>query len=739
MHASPTVLLRSRVLALLAPCSLAAALAAQQPAASAGRDSHERMVRTLAEIAERSRSDHKYHGDAAAKALWAELAQLGAKAPWKLRLDAGLAHLRLGTTRDGIAVLEGARDALAAGTIDGGTDAANAIRFYLGMAWLRVAETDNCCARATPESCILPLRGGAVHTATEGASNAIPYFEQVMANTPPEDYWHLGARWLLNLAHMALGKWPDGLPEAQRMPASAFTSAVPFPRFHNVAAEVGLDTFGMLGSVIADDFDGDDDLDLVVSTWSAWGQLRFWRNEGGRFVDHTAAANLTGITSGINVFQADYDGDGDLDVFVCRGAWLYDGGRHPNSLLQNQGDGTFVDVTFAAGLGEVHYPTSTCDWADFDRDGDLDLYVGNETSAKIEAPNQLFRNEGDGTFFDVAARVGVVNLGYTKGVTWGDYDDDGHVDLYVSNLHEPNRLYRNAGNGRFVDVASKLSVHEPIESFGAWFWDYDNDGVLDLFCAAYSTGVGDVAAWHLGVPRPHPEVMRLWRGDGRGGFTNVAPRLGLDYPALPMGANYGDVDNDGWLDVYLGTGDPYYYSLMPNLLYRNDRGERFVDVTMAAGVGHLQKGHGVAFADLDSDGDLDLFSRQGGAYPGDEAHDTVFANPGFGNHWLAVIAVGTHSNRAAVGARIRAVIDENGTERSVYREVGSGGSFGANPLRQHLGLGQATVVKTLEIRWPRSRAVQTLRDVPVDRTIRVVEGQDGFTEVTLARTTLGGK
>lgn len=738
MRRGPAVLFLATTLA--APFAATPLLAQQAFDAAAAKQSHERMVRTLAEIAERAKTDHKYHGDALAKQQWAELAALGDKAPWKLRLDASLHHLRLGATREGIRILEAARDALASGAIEGDLDAVNSIRFYLGMAWLRLAETDNCCARNTPESCILPLQGGAVHTATEGSTNAIPYFEQVIADTPAGDYWHLGARWLLNLAHMTLGNWPNGVPEAQRLPPSTFASPVPFPRFPNVAGALGLDTFGMLGGVIADDFDGDHDLDLMVSTWSATGQLRLWRNDGdGRFTDRTAAAGLTGITSGINIFQVDHDNDGDLDVYVCRGAWLYDGGRHPNSLLQNQGGGTFVDVTFAAGLGEVHYPTSTCDWDDVDNDGDLDLYVGNETSPKIEAPNQLFRNEGDGTFFDIGARAGVTNLGYTKGVTFGDYDADGHVDLYVSNLHEPNRLYRNAGNGRFVDLAPKLGMHEPIESFGAWFWDHDNDGALDLFCAAYSTGIGDIAAYHLGVQRPHPATPRLWRGDGKGGFTDVAPRMGLDQPVLAMGANFGDLDNDGFLDVYLGTGDPYYYSLMPNLMFRNDGGTKFVDVTMAGGFGHLQKGHGITFADLDSDGDLDVFSIQGGAYPGDAAHDVLFANPGFGNHWLTVIAVGTHSNRSAVGARIRAVLREHGAERSVYREVGSGGCFGANPLRQTLGLGKANVVDVLEVRWPRSGKVQTLRDVPVDRTIRIVEGEDGFTEIALPRTVLGGK
>lgn len=734
---------RSPFLAPLALLALAAPALAQTPKATdpaIERASHERMVKLLRDIAERSVVDHKYHGRKQAQDLFDELAKLEGKAPWKLRLDAALAHLRLGATRDGIRILEQAHEALGSGAIEGDLDAKNAIRFYLGMAWLRLAESDNCCARPTPESCILPLQGGALHVAKEGSTNAIPFFREVIENTPAGDFWHLGARWLLNLAHMTLGTHPAGVEPKYLIPPEALASKIDFPRFPNVAQKVGLEQFGMLGGVIVDDFDGDDDLDIVRSLWSADGQIRFWRNDGdGTFTDRTAESGLTGITSGINIFQVDHDNDGDLDIFVVRGAWLYDGGRHPNSLLKNLGNGTFVDVTFAAGLGEVHYPSSTCDWADIDNDGDLDLYVGNETSPKIRARNQLFRNDGDGTFYDIAERAGVENLGYTKGVSFGDYDGDGKVDLYVSNLHNENRLYHNLGGNRFEDVAAKANVREPIESFGTWFWDHDNDGNLDLFVAAYSTGVGDVGAWYLGQPRPNPDVMRLYRGDGRGGFTNVAPQLGLDYPALPMGANFGDLDNDGWLDFYLGTGDPYYYNLMPNLMWKNQEGKRFVDISTAGGFGHLQKGHGISFADLDSDGDLDVYSVQGGAYPGDAAHSALFENPGFGNHWLGVQLVGTDSNRSAVGARLRAVFEDGGKERTIWREVGSGGSFGANPLRQMLGLGKATRVKTLEITWPRSGKKQTLQDLAVDRLVRIVEGTDGCTEVSLPRVVLGGK
>ena len=720
-----------------------AAATAQDPRdTEAETKSHAEMIRRLADIAIEAKSIHKYHGDKAAKQLWAQLEADGDKADWKLRLDAALAHLRLANTKAAIDILKTASDAMRAGQLAGGLDEASSIIFYLGMAYMRQAETDNCCARSTAEGCILPLQGEAIHTKKEGATLAIPCFELVIANRPKDDYWHLSARWLLNLAHMTLGSWPGGVQEDLRMPIDALQSKVQIPHFANVAKQTGLDMFAMLGGLIIDDFDGDDDLDVLLSLWSADGAMRYFRNNGdGTFTERSKEANLTGITSGINMFQADYDNDGDLDVVLLRGAWLYNNGRHPNSLLKNRGDGSFVDVAFAAGFGETAFPSSQADWADIDNDGDLDLYIGNETTPKIHSPCQLFRNEGDGTFVDIAAAAGVENLGYTKGVSFGDYDGDNLPDLYVSNLASKNRLYHNLGNNRFENVAPALKMEEPIASFPTWFWDYDNDGKLDLFVAAYSTGVGHVAGHHLGITVKDSDydLMKLWHGDGKGGFENVAKQIGLDYPALPMGANFGDFDNDGWLDFYLGTGDPFYYNLMPNLMYKNHAGQGFDDVSMAGGFAHLQKGHGISFADLDSDGDLDVYAVMGGAYPGDPAYNALFENPGFGNHYLCVHLVGTDSNRSAVGARIRVAFTENGKPRSVYRHVNSGGSFGANPLRQTIGIGHASKIDTLEIYWPRTGKTQTFEGVVPDRMVRIVEGKDELITVKLPRSKLGGK
>ena len=206
---------------------------------------------------------------------------------------------------------------------------------------------------------------------------------------------------------------------------------------------------------------------------------------------------------------------------------------------------------------------------------------------------------------------------------------------------------------------------------------------------------------------------------------------------MTMGANFGDLDNDGWLDFYLGTGYPEYEALMPNVMYRNRRGRGFADVSTAGGFAHLQKGHGVVFADFDHDGDQDIFEEMGGAFPGDKAHNVFYENPGFGNHWLTIRLVGVRSNRSANGARIRAEIVEDGSRRSVYKHVNSGGSFGANPLRQMIGLGKATVVETLEVFWPTTGLTQTFTDVAVDRAIQISEESTSYSTLSLRRLTLG--
>jgi len=609
--------------------------------------------------------------------------------------------------------------------------------FRMAVSYMRLAETQNCVQHPGAGSCIFPIRGDGVHVQQEASRKAIDTLGIVLRAAREGTPRYIEARWLLNIAYMTIGGYPDQVPAAWVIPPDAFQSEEAFPRFANIAPKLGLDAFNLAGGVIVDDFDNDGYLDVVVSNWDPKGQLRFFRNNrDGTFTERTEKAGLSGLTGGINLVQADYNNDGFVDILVLRGGWLQQYGRHPNSLLRNNGDGTFTDVTFEAGLGEVHYPTHSASWADYDNDGDLDLYVGNESSKGVTVPSQLFRNNGNGTFTDVAAAAGVENFRYAKGVVWGDYDGDRLPDIYVSNFGEANRLYHNNGDGTFTDVAARLGVTGPMNSFATWFWDVDNDGVLDLFVASFDGWVADVGASYLGLPF-EAELSSLYRGLGGGRFENVAHQYNLVRPAGVMGANFGDLDNDGYLDFYLGTGRPPYDQLMPNLMYHNQRGTRFADVTTAGGFGHLQKGHGVAFADLDNDGDQDVFEEMGGAQPGDAYRSVLYENPGSGNHWITIKAVGVRSNRSAIGARIRAEVIEGGTRRSIYRDVNSGGSFGANPLRQTLGLGASARIETLSIFWPTTGVTQTFKGVPADRTIQIVEGASTYSTVSLKKLSLG--
>jgi len=314
-------------------------------------------------------------------------------------------------------------------------------------------------------------------------------------------------------------------------------------------------------------------------------------------------------------------------------------------------------------------------------------------------------------------------------VNWGDYDNDGFPDLYVSNMFGDNLLYHNKGDGTFEEVAAKLGVQKPFASFPTWWFDYDNDGWLDLFVVAYPNSVEEFVKHYLGQA-PAAETLKLYRNDGHGGFADVSAAMGVARVVPSMGANVGDIDNDGFLDVYLGTGAPSFGSLIPNILLRNDAGRRFDDVTEATGTGHLQKGHGVAFADLDRDGDQDIVLNAGGAVPGDRYDDAVFENPGTpGRHWVDLRLIGVRSNRAAIGAKIRVTVapvagGRGAGTRLRYREVSSGGSFGSNSYVQHVGLGAATAIESIEIAWPASRTRQVFRNPPIDTLLEIQEGAE---------------
>lgn len=607
----------------------------------------------------------------------------------------------------------------------------NPVRRELGVSYLRAGEFSRCLLTRDADGC-LPLRGSGLWADRAMAVEAIRYFDDVLRENPDD----IRARWLLNVAHMAAGSYPSGVAEELRVPTDVIASQADAAAFVDVAVDVGVGAMNRLGGAIMDDFDGDGLQDVITSTFDACAAnpILYYHNKGdGTFAEWSERAKLGEQYGGFNLVQADYDNDGRLDILVLRGAWgrqIY--GRQLNSLLRQEEDGHFVDVTEAAGLGTYAYPTQAAAWADFDNDGDLDLYIGNEFF-----PSQLFRNNGDGTFTDIASTAGVRNMGYAKGVNWGDYDGDGDPDLYVSNWGQANRLYRNNGDGTFTDVAGQLGVAlgdtPNHRTFVPWFWDVNNDGWLDLFVGGFGAEhVGIVAADYLGAPASAAR-LRLFLNDGAGGFRDVTRAMGLYQIQMPMGANYGDVDNDGFPDFYLGTGAPPFDFLLPNVMYRNVQGERFEDITAVAGVGRFHKGHGIAFGDLDNDGDQDVFAQFGGWYPADESHDALFLNPGNANNWIAVTLVGEQSNRSAIGARIKLTVDTDQGLRSIYSTVSSGGSFGASTLQQEIGVGVAREIRELEVYWPTTGATQRFTDLAVNQFISIWEGAESYTVLTRPR------
>jgi hypothetical protein len=598
----------------------------------------------------------------------------------------------------------------------------------LGAAYVHKAEMENGLYRQPGDRCLLSLQPSAPMASTGDLSAAERRFLSLLDKNPND----LEARWLLNAAHMATGGYPARVPAAHLIPAEVFASTEDVGRFRDVAPASGIQSFSMAGGVIVDDFDNDGRLDILTSNADTCGPLQmFRRREDGMFEDWTARAGLGGQLGGLNISQADYDNDGCRDVLVMRGGWDLPQRR---SLLRNNCDGSFTDVTAAAGLLAPVTSSQTAVWTDIDNDGWIDLFVGNE-----DAPSQLFHNRGGGRFVDVALSAGVQRTAFTKAVIAGDYDNDGFQDLYVSNFQGANVLYRNNGNRTFTDVTAAAGVRGADRGFPSWFFDYDNDGWEDLFTTSYFLSLEETARSYLRLPL-NATPMKLYRNTGDGRFQDVTEAAGLARALMPMGANFGDIDNDGFLDLYLGTGSPSYVSLAPSLLLRNRSGRSFVDVTASSGTGEMHKGHGVGFADLDNDGDEEIVFKVGGAVPGDAHAFRLFENPGHGNDWIGLRLVGAASNRAAIGARIRVTVEEaGGARRAIHRTVTSGGSFGASPLEQHVGLGKALRIVEVEIRWPASGTRQVFADVAKNQVIEIRELADRFTALNRPPLPLGGR
>lgn len=595
----------------------------------------------------------------------------------------------------------------------------------LAISYMRKGELENCAANHNPQSCIIPIQGNGIHKFPSGSEHAIALYKAILAKYP-DDYQ---SRYLLNIAYMTLGKYPAEVPERWLIESGVFTqnnsnNIV----LKDVAGKKNVDMNGISGGCVVEDLDNDGLLDIMATSYGLSDQVRYMHQmKDGTFKTETTTSGLVGITGGLNMVHADFNNDGFEDVVILRGGWWGKNAKFPLSLIKNNGNNTFEDVTIESGMFSPA-PTQTAAWGDFNNDGWIDLFVPHENY-----PCQLFINH-KGKFKDEAAKYGLNITTFAKGCVWGDINNDGFPDLYLSALGAPNKLWLNkagkiAGERIFEDISKSAGVELPVYSFPTWFFDYDNDGYLDLYVSGYDTRqftkvAQDVARDMLGLPALG-DLPHLYHNNGNNTFTDVTEAYGVNHVSYAMGCSFGDIDNDGWPDFYLGTGAPEYQSIIPNRLYHNIDGKKFEDISYATNTAHIQKGHAVAFADIDNDGDQDIYEVIGGAVEGDRFKNILFENSTVnGNHWIKLKLEGVTANRAAIGARVRIKVKmQDGSTQNFYHTVCTGASFGSQPLRVEAGLGKATAIEEIEIEWPNAKHTKELiKDITMDTQINIKEG-----------------
>jgi hypothetical protein len=507
----------------------------------------------------------------------------------------------------------------------------------------------------------------------------------------------------------------------------------------NKGISINLEEFGP--GVCVSDFDADGWPDIYfVNARDLYGrgikvQNALYHNNGdGTFTDVTDKAGAPGTGFGLGCVWGDYDNDGHPDLFVTQ----Y--GR--NVLYHNNGDGTFTDVTDKAGVGGMDFGTyfhSGATFFDYDRDGFLDLYVGGYVafgpgaqrycnlggvtsscppSAYEGSANLLYHNNGDGTFTNVTKKAGIYQPnGKNLAVGAADYDNDGWPDLFVANDGLNAYLYQNEHNGTFKEQGSITGMAftgqgRTMAAMCISLGDFDNDGWLDLYISDFQ-GNSD----------------HIWRNDGQGLFDEVSDHGGISLPTrtvLSFGGGFFDYDNDGWLDLFIANGHVYpeIEQVSPEIRYKqidslfhNDGHGKFTDVTKTSGDGFQTPavGRGVAFADFDNDGFVDVIVANNGGPP-----LLLHNSGGNGNHFVSIQLVGTKSNRDAMGARLK--LTAGGITQT--REIAGGGSYlSQSDLRANFGLGAATHIDKLEITWP-SGTHQSLSDFPAGQFYRIQEGKN---------------
>ena len=487
-----------------------------------------------------------------------------------------------------------------------------------------------------------------------------------------------------------------------------------------------------LGSGVAlFDYDNDGDVDayfvngsdLPGATASEPPTNALYRNDGEQFTDVTNRAGVGDSGYGLGCCVGDYDNDGFDDLYVTNfGA---------NTLYRNNGDGTFTNTAKRAGVGGEEL-SSGCAFADYNNDGLLDLYVVNYVQFNLDenpkcthkgvptyctpealqgTPNRLYHNNGDGTFIDVTQTAMQNEAGKGLGVVWGDYDNDGDSDILVANDTTPNFLYRNNGDGTFDDIGLFAGIALSIEGraysgMGTNFGDFNNDGYLDIVVTNFQD-----------------QTNSLYYNEQNGFFREVSFEKGVGDKSLPYlawGVDFADFNNDGWLDLFVANGhlddniaeiDPVGTYAQRNQVFLNNRGISFSEL-LDKELSTLKVSRGAAFGDIDNDGDVDIVISNLNDRP------TILRNEtSSGNHWLIIKLVGTHGNRNGIGSRVKVIVGE----QVQIREVKSGsGYLSQNDMRLHFGLGDVASVDRVEVKWTNGR-VETFEQVKADQILVLTE------------------
>ena len=556
-------------------------------------------------------------------------------------------------------------------------------------------------ARAKHESAIARYRAGMFAEAVKDGVAAMK-----------ADPGNERARAALWLASRSLGGYPKNVPSAYRMKLKAGYELARV-QFEDIAARIGMDKICAGRGTAVFDYNNDGLLDIVVS--AAHAGCTLYRNNGdGTFTDVSVKSGLDKCINAFVIIAGDYDNDGFPDLFVTRQGFYYG----DCGLYHNNGDGTFTNVTAQAGV-QSWGPAYTASWVDYDCDGRLDLFIGYNLGGMFDRriQNRLFHNNGDGTFTDITEQAGLQSVFTTIGSCWGDYNNDGYPDLFLSSGLGRPQLFRNNGDGTFTDVSLQAGITDFVVGTTCLFADYNNDGLLDIVQYSWSDHEDAIYTMKTGRGPADGSPLVVYHNNGDGTFTAKTREIGLNGCWGTMSGNFGDVNNDGYIDLLLGNGSPRMERLEPFILLENDCGT-FHNTTFSAGLPFSGKSHGTNCADLFGDGRMSIIIAAGGGYPGDLLSTAVHCPRELPGNYLNVRLAGTRSNRDGNGSRITLL---RGGEKQI-REVTHGSSFGCLPLEQHFGLGKATQIDALEIRWP-SGLVQRVVNPPVNQTIRVIEGK----------------